>query len=366
MASKVRFSSRLYAFLDGISSLGLKVGIPIAIVAVGYFVSVLFGSRIKELDKLAAEDSAYFFNSLKVAATGLTAASAVVVISIIIRFYYEEFVGQSLSVFGALVYFGAPEAFGRFVNAPNQQAAWVVASIVREACLVGAICLVPGLVLVIRDCILRIWRGISVRRILESRWGDERERERRKKPKFYGKCWDMAYCREFVRQVCPAFKSKKACWRIKTGCYCDEHTILMAMAGKGNGNESYKGILHSLGIDGQSKKPKVSAKAKRMRCRRCGIYAEHQRQKYRLLSPMVFPAVIFAIYVFYGQITIYIQTALHSTDKFISFLSNKTVADYSFAADERMITILAVVWLGIIAISYALRTLEYMIFDLQV
>ncbi|MHB9037846.1 MAG: hypothetical protein ACYC64_14405 [Armatimonadota bacterium] len=366
MASRTNAKIRLVALLDSISSLGLKVGISVAILAAGYLLTVVFGPRIREIDKLAAADSKYLLDTLRIAVTALTIASAIVVVSLIVRFYYEEVVGQALSVAGALMYLGTPEVFGRFVSVQNAQAAGVVSTIVREFCFVGMICLIPGLVLVVRDCILRIWRGISVKRILESRWGDERERERRKKPKFYGSCWDMSYCREFVRQVCPAFTAKKPCWRMKVGCYCDEHTILMAMAGKGDGNDSYKGILHSLGLDGQSKKPKVSAKVKRARCRRCGIYAEHQRQKYRILSPIAFPSVVLALYIFYGQISNYVGTALEKTDRFVSFLSYKTVADYSFATDGRIITNLAVVWLGIIIISYTLRTLEYLIFDLQV
>jgi hypothetical protein len=326
---------------------------------------VVFGERIRELDKLTVADSTYLMHSIAIASRCLIIASAIVVVSLIIRFFYDEAVGQALSVLGAGVYFGAPEVFGRVIGSLNGPAVGVVAGIVQQFALVGVICLAPGLVLVVRDCILRIWRGVSVRRVLEARWGDEK-RLKSKKPKFYGSCWDMSFCREFVRRVCPAFQAKKPCWRVKVGCYCDEHTILMAMAGEGDGNESYKGILHSLGLDGQSKKPQVSAKVKRARCRRCGIYSEHQRQKYRVFSPMVFPSVTLALYLFYGQISAYVVQALEKTDKFVSFLTYKAVDSFSIATDQRMIVNLAVVWLGIIIVSYTLRTLEYLIFDVQV
>jgi hypothetical protein len=335
-------------------------------VAVAYLLWVIFGPRLAHIDKLSAADSDYLIKSAAIACKGLTIASLAIVVSVIIRLYYDEIVGQALSVLGVLLYFGTPDALARFAHVQNARAAGLALSIVNEFCIVGAICAVPGLVLVIRDCILRIWRGISVRRVMESRWGDEKEREKKKKPKLYGNCWDMAYCRDFVKRVCPAFQTKRPCWRIKTGCYCDEHTILMAMASQGEENESYKGILHSLGLDGQSKKPKVSAKVKRIRCRRCGIYAEHQRQKYRLLSPMVFPAVIFALYLFHGQLFGYITTALQKTDQFVSFLSYKSVASATYASDGHMLTNIVIVWLAIILISYTLRTLEYLIFDLQV
>lgn len=366
MALKTHTKSWIVAISDSISLLGLKLGIPVLIVSGLYLLWIVFGPRLAQIDKLPAADSSFLINSLAWSCKGLVIASTAVIISVMMRLFWDEIVGQTLSVVGVLLYFGTPEALARFVHIRNARSAEIALSIVDTFCIVGALCLIPGLVLVVRDCILRIWRGISVRRVLESRWGDEREREKQKKPKFYGKCWDMAYCRSFVKQVCPAFKAKKPCWRIKVGCYCDEHTILMAMAGQGEDNESYRGILHSLGLDGQSKRPKISAKAKRIRCRRCGIYAEHQRQKYRLLSPMVFPAVIFVLVLFYGQIAKYVGTALEKTDQFISFLSYKSVASSTMASDGHVLTSIAVVWLAIILISYTLRTLEFLIFDLQV
>ncbi len=366
MALKSHTKSWIVGIVDNLTLLGLRLGIPLLAVSVLYSLWIILGPRFGQIDKMPTADSAFLLNSVALACKGLIVAGIAVVASLIVRLFWDELVGQSLSVFGVLLYFGTPEALARFVHAQNARTAGVALSVVDAFCTVGAICLIPGLVLVIRDCILRIWRGISVRRVLESRWGDEREREKTKKPKFYGKCWDMAYCRSFVRQVCPAFKAKKPCWRIKVGCYCDEHTILMAMAGQGEDNASYKGILHSLGLDGQSKKPKISAKAKRIRCRRCGIYAEHQRQKYRLLSPMVFPAVIFAIFLFYGEISKYVGTALEKTDQFVNFLSYKSITSSTMASDGHVLTNIAVVWLAIILISYTLRTLEYLIFDLQV
>jgi len=231
---------------------------------------------------------------------------------------------------------------------------------------VGGICLLPGLFLVLRDAILRIWTGISVRRVLERRWGDEDERKKHVKPKFYGSCWDMIFCRDFVRRVCPAYAARKPCRRIKIGCYCDEKTILRAMTSAGADNEHAQGIINSLGLNRHST-TRLSNKLKRERCRRCGIYAEHQRQKYRLLSPMVFPAIGVLLYVFYEQISMWVGIALQKTDRFMSFLTYGSQASrYALSDQGQLLTTLAIVWLTIIVISYALRALEYLVFELQV
>jgi hypothetical protein len=230
----------------------------------------------------------------------------------------------------------------------------------------GTVSLLPGLFLVLRDAILRIWNGVSVRRVLERRWGDEEERKKHVKPKLYGSCWDMPYCRDFVRKVCPAFAAKKPCWRIKTGCYCDEKTILLAMTSTGAANEHVRGIMNALGLN-QRRESSLSARLKRERCRRCGIYAEHQRQKYRLLSPMVFPAVGVVLYLFYEQVSTWVGVALKETDRFMSLLACKTpAAGYSFYDQGHVLTGMAIAWLTIIAVSYALRALEYLVFELQV
>ncbi|MCE5200097.1 MAG: hypothetical protein ABFD54_01025 [Armatimonadota bacterium] len=367
MTLKTHTKSRLMAFVDQNTLLGLRIGIPVIVVAAGYLVSLVIGQRIQELPKMGPADREYFNNSLIICGSALMYSGLVVVASLILRFFTEERLGQILAVAGAVFYFGGPALVGKYPGERTIEASTVLAAIVADFLTVGAICLVPGLVLIVRDCILRIWRGISVRRVLESRWGDEAERAKKsRKPKIYGKCWDMLYCRGFVRRVCPAWQEKKPCWRLKVGCYCDEHTILKAMASQGTDNASYRGIMQSLGLDKPGKESRVSAKIKRARCRRCGIYGEHQRQKYRILSPMVFPAVVLMMYLFYDDISKYVWMTLDRTDKLFRFLAYRHVEGYSLGADGHVLTNIAIVWLTIIIVSYALRTIEYLIFDLQV
>lgn len=358
--------ARLVGYLEQITGLGMKTGIPVFAVAAGYLIAATFGRNIRHLDKLAQADRVYFLHSLDVATMAMAYSAIVVVASIILRMFLEEMVGQVLSLLGALLYFGSPSAFMRILGEEVIKVRGPAGLIVGSFCAVGAICLLPGLVLVVRDCILRIWRGLSVKRLLEYRWGDEEERRLKHRMKrMYGACWDMAYCRGFVRDVCPAFKTHKSCWQIKVGCYCDEQTILLAIAGRANDNEHYRGILHSLGLD-KSAKSLASARAKRARCRRCAVYSEHQRQKYRILSPMVFPAVGLAFYLFYGPVFTWVWNVMETADRFLNFLAHSSLSGYNFASDGRVVTIMAIVWLIIISISYSLRALEYLIFDLQV
>jgi len=289
------------------------------------------------------------------------------VASLMVRLPREELVGQLLSLIGAALYFGVPVMLAWTVDTRGLSGNAVFLSIVRSMRTAGAIALLPGLTLILRDAILRIWTGVSVKRVLERRWGDEEEqRKKRRVPKVLASCWDMSFCRGFVRQVCPAFAANKSCWRLKVGCYCDENTILKAMTAGGKDNTYAQGIMKSLELDKPSNK-RLSARLRRERCRRCLIYAEHQRQKYRLLSPMVFPAVFVVLYIFYSPVTTWVGAALEKADRFMSFLTyHPKGASYTFSDDGRVLTILAVIWLTIIVISYALRVLEYLVFEMQV
>jgi hypothetical protein len=106
---------------------------------------------------------------------------------------------------------------------------------------------------------------------------------------------------------------------------------------------------------------------KKARCRQCVIYSQHQSHKYRLLSPMAFVMVGLVLYISYTPLSALIYKFLAKADKVMSFFVYKPGAgNQSFSSDGHVLTILAVIWLTIIAISYAQRAVEYLIFKMQV
>ncbi len=367
MRASTHAKSQIVGLLDQATGFGLRISIAAAALALVFLLVVVWGGHVSAAAKPDGQDRAYLAQSVEIATQMLVIGAIVAVASLVIRFPREESLGQGLSLVGGGLYFGVPVLFGWTVDARGITGSAIFASIVRAIRLAGAIALLPGLTLVLRDAILRIWTGTSVKRVIERRWGDEDERRKKKhKPRVLASCWDMEFCREFVRKVCPAWEGRKSCWRIKTGCYCDERTILRAMTAGGKDNTYAQGIIRSLELDkpGESR---LSQKLKRDRCRRCLIYSEHQRQKYRLLSPMVFPAVLLLLYAYYGEISSAVWSVLEKADRFMSFLTYRPEgAAYSFSSDARFLTTLAIVWLTIIVISYSLRALEYLVFELQV
>ncbi|MCX6344662.1 MAG: hypothetical protein NT018_06275 [Armatimonadetes bacterium] len=357
--------NRLMAFNERITGLGLKIGVPILVLTAGYLLVTLFGDHLRQMPKMKPADKVYLDNSIQTASMMLKYSSIAVVCSLILRFFFEEILGQLMSIGGAVIYFGVPALWER-ANPGADSGSGLAAKIVSSLCLTGLIFLLPGVWLVLRDSVVRIWRGLSSSRVVEYRLNTATGlTKKRSAEKLICKCWEMAYCREFVRNVCPAFQKKKSCWRIKSGCMCDEGIILRSMTKDAPDNDSYRGIMKSLGLDSPSKST-VPAGVKRARCRRCSIYSEHQRQKYRVICPLVIPLVAAVFYYYYAQMAYWVEIGLTKADRFFSFLVSSTHSIQGTNTDIQIMTAITVVWLAVIAICYCLRALEYLIFDLQV
>jgi hypothetical protein len=348
--------------------LGLRIGLPALVIAIGFLIYGVVTGRLNAIGAMKAADRAQMTQVVQMAAQVMVDAGAVVVVSLMIRLFRDEIVGQALTIFGGLLLFGSPILLVSIYGLGRQGGTALPRTVVDAFRLTGAICFLPGLMLLLRDAILRIWNGLSVKRLIASKMVEEQEGVPLKKSTFskvYATCWDMNFCRGFVRKVCPAYAARKSCWRIKVGCYCDEQTILKAMMSEGKENVHTRGIMKSLGLEEQ-KKSKLSKSVRKQRCKRCGIYAEHQRQKYQLLSPVIIPGVFVLLYAFHVQISAVLWAVLQKTDSVMSALTYKGVATQTFADSGPFLTGLAFAWLSVIVISYALRLLEYLVFELQV
>jgi hypothetical protein len=367
MALKSDTRTRMLAYLDQLTGFGLRIGIPALAIPLAFLLFGALSGKIQGISHMRAADRVQMIHMIELSTRVLVYASALVVACVICRLFHDEVVGQALTVAGALFFFGSPAVLVSVAGLDNMTGTTLPRTIVDAFRTTGTICFAPGLILLLRDAILRIWNGLSVKRMMERRIEEEEEKVQKSAfSSIYAKCWDMNFCRAFVRKVCPAYAAKKSCWKIKVGCYCDEKTILKAMMSEGKENVHTRGIMETLGIDDE-KKAKLSSKVRKQRCRRCGIYMEHQRQKYQLLSPVVFPVVGILLYAFHEKISALLWVVLQNTDKIMSFLAYKTgTAAQSFSSDGGILTGLAFAWLSIIVISYSLRLLEYLIFELQV
>lgn len=366
MPVKPNTRTRMMVWVDQITGSGLRLGITALAISAAFLLFGALSGKIQAIPQMPATERAQLTQVVEIASLVLVYACAVVVASLLIRIFRDEALGQGLTVAGAILFFGSPVFLVSVVGLGGKTGTALPRTVVDAFRTAGWICLVPGLVLLLRDSIIRIWNGLSVKRIIESRReGDEEPVKKSPFSSIYAKCWDMNFCRGFVRKVCPAYAARKSCWKIKIGCYCDEKTILKAMMSEGKENVHTRGIMKSLGIDETASKQAIGVR--KQRCKKCGIYQEHQRQKYQLLSPVVFPVVAIFLYAFHEQISSVLWVVLQRTDAVMRFLAYNTgTTTQPFSNDGGIMIGLAFVWLTIMVVSYALRLLEYLIFELQV
>jgi len=370
-SKQARFSSKLAAALDELSALGLKLGGVMLVIIAGYIIYALQSGTLDKMAEMSVHQRWQAVELIRSACRALGAAGLVVTLCVFVRYYREEFLGYALSLAGALLYFGLPymlASHGGDLVAEAKKAAGVIIQTLRTT---GLVLFVPGSALIARDVALRLFRSLTERKISRGAivWGREERANLGLTRKLYGSCWDMPYCREYVRSVCRAYVKRKPCWRLKAGCYCDEGVIQRAIKARGVGDEFVKAARFTHDSAGHRG---LSAAEKRARCRRCAIYAEHQQQKYKIASTLVVPAVVVAIWRLMPDIQIWLQRAVAFADRFMKIATIQPPqsaggGDWAggtsgFGTVEWMF----IAWLGIMLVSYALQLVEYLIFKVQV
>lgn len=365
-----RGAGKSVSAVQELAALGLKLGVIVLLLVGGYIIYGFQSGAVGDLASLPAVDRQRVLQNMALACRVLGVTSIIVTACAIIRYYTEEVLGYMLSLAGALLYFGPPLVLAgyEYGSAATREVTGGVASSLRSA---GLVMFVPGSVMVVIDLVRRIIRSLTRPRITTGTlvWGREAPTRLSVKAKLYGSCWELPHCREFVRKLCPAYQERTSCWRLKSGCYCDERTVLRAMQARGAATQLVKNAQFSHGLAGHRA---VSAAQKRARCRNCAIYAEHQRQKYRIISPLVFPAVAISIWFLTPTIQLWIQSAIQFTDRFMKVVSfsPQGAAGSSRWAEQLTgsgaVEWMFIAWLGIMAVSYMLQLVEYFIFKVQI
>ena len=189
----------------------------------------------------------------------------------------------------------------------------------------------------------------------QMKYGKGVQEEKDRRNVFLGKCWQLPYCRKFVRERCPIYHARRTCWRERVGCMCEEEVIRKAMENKPISKDQV--------LDGSNipRNHKLNEKQKAERCRNCIIYNEHQRHKYKALVPAV--VLAFAL-VYLGGHTVLIGGMAH-----ILALVDKGVRGTIMDKNRTELPVLFLEGMLFtamtLALSYAMKALEYAVFKLK-
>jgi len=179
---------------------------------------------------------------------------------------------------------------------------------------------------------------------------------------FMGKCWQLPYCRKFVRERCPIYHSRRACWRELAGCMCEEKLIQNAMSNVAIPRDAVAAAEYI------PKNSKLTLEQKRERCRNCVIYNEHQKHKYKLFLPGTFFAFALVYGLFRGPLLAMTGSLISGIDKVLgkATFTSQSVVEKQITGSPIPFQEFFLVCLLIVAMTYTMRVVEYCIFKLKI
>ena len=359
---------------DKLTVLGLQIGgAAFAVVSV-YLLWGIFTGSMSRAGALGGEDLRRILENIQIACNILVFSGVAMVVCGSVRFYLDEETGYVLMCAGTTLRWGMPVLVGSTIQTLTIQTASLPAYVAAQYTFVGTVSLIAAAPFLILD-FWRKARGAKRRAkrgaLLVTKADDE---EQLPKSRLCVFCWQMPYCRDYLRKFCQAYERRKSCWRIKSGCYCDEDMILRVM--KRSTTSKVEGFDQRYAwLEGGGKGKQIGAAQKRQRCRECFIFTEHQKIKYRVMSPLTFPLTAALMWIYFRPLKSLLHNALQLTDKFAGRLSylpkthelNPLTAGWSDSATaSNTVEWLFLCCLALVLVTYLLRGLEYFIFDLNV
>ncbi|MEI6502651.1 MAG: hypothetical protein WCP21_16705, partial [Armatimonadota bacterium] len=186
-------------------------------------------------------------------------------------------------------------------------------------------------------------------------------------------CWKLPYCHDAVREHCPAFKARKSCWRFGYGCNCDPALIeslirtgaLDTAKGSSRTSASQKAQQAAyVRSDLQADAP-VKAHERTIPCAKCPIYLDHQRQKFKIVNPLIVIASLILLGMAYVPLTAIYTKLINGVAEIAGRLSFQGIdpSQWFEYLNITPIKIFFFIIVGLLALAYVLKAVEWAIFE---
>jgi hypothetical protein len=345
--------------LEGAAKLLFWAGVVATAIATAFLVYTYIafsgGSTPAAGAVVQAESNISIFS--KVLLAGLIAAG----VGSTFLFWGEETLGAFQLLGAGLFYFAPlliPSVAGHGDNKLPEVATQSLATIQNGGIGLGllAVCVLAS------DIAMRIrLRSLQGARADQLKYGKGVKEERDIQNVFLGKCWQLPFCRKFVRERCPIYHAKRTCWRERVGCMCEEEVIGQAMANRAIPRDA---VAAAKFIPVNNRLPMA---AKIQRCKQCVIYNEHQKHKYRLAVPAVLVFYILAVVAGYGPLMAGMGKVIAKIDGIVNNVTYQPNGTVHAAAEAPVyFQFILLICIMVICFTYTLRLTEYLIFKAKV
>ena len=346
-----------YSFLSSVAGFLMWAGFLVLAVGSGFLVYYVmaFGAGQGPGEVETALRNAEIFRNLAIA------GALAVMVGTTFLFWGEETLGV-LQLIGAGLFFFAPMYLPMMLTG-GQAPGEVAQAALRALQLVGTVGGVVAILVLVADIGQRVQTRTKFgTKADQLKYGKGIKEEQDYQNVFLGKCWQLPFCRKFVREKCPIFHSKRTCWRERVGCMCEEQVIRNALEGKpipANPDAAARVIPYN---------NMLTMAQKQERCRQCVIYNEHQKHKYKLVLPLVLGAFILVYALFRAPLVGVAEGFLASLDRVIgraTFRETDIVAG-TVARSGIPFQEILLVCVMVIALAYTIKLVEFLIFKLKI
>ncbi len=184
----------------------------------------------------------------------------------------------------------------------------------------------------------------------------------------FARCWEQPHCIDFIREVCRPYAEKRSCWKLQTGCMCDVRYLYEAMR-----KDNTMGIRADEGMDDlipDAESMGGGGHERKLYCKDCRIYLEHQRRKFKVLSPLAVPITIVIVLALTPLFSVAYHGLIAAVGRGIGFMwltdARETVAQ-RFVDDMSNQTAVyaALVMFGLFLLSAVMRFIEWMTLEMK-
>lgn len=313
----------------------------------------------------------------------LRISSLIAIICVAICAFRDEGIGYVLSAAAAIFYLGIPYATNLIYTQQGVKSSVASAAAIDGLQSLWWIFGIPGVIFMLVDMGRRFQAASENAAIQRAnlKYGSNIGKQASKNERFLGRCWQLPYCREQVRAKCPIFIRRRGpCWQYKEGCMCEERIVLQAVIAQDWKQQSAVATQkigltaqsvpqeQKMGLSAGAPKQVLSPAAKRDRCRKCIIYNEHQRQKYKLwvgISLVGIPAALFFFRDVLQQIATFVLSKVEIVTQQFSLSQGKADDSFLHGADGMILQNILILVLGLIILSQVLKLIEWMVLKLK-
>lgn len=357
-------------FLDGVMLWALRLAAAAIVLITGYYLYAtafesqqLFHGLIEFGRQMSPQDFQRHVANLQLLMRILLLASVVVIVAGLFRYYHMAELGVVFLLVGGILAVGMPlfvDNFGGFeqpLPANLQQFGNPRTYLKEQYILAGVMYLGVGALQTLVHAIIYAIFATRRRPQAEEEAARTAASVRKSTDRYLGRCWELPFCRDTEKKLCPIRHSKKPCWRTGRGCYCDQNVILTI---SGGGAAAIR--------RGAVSRPKTLSE-KRAQCLQCPIYLHRQQQKYRLLAPVALISVAIGFVLARDVMRGLYPGAINALGKALAGLTfgprpQGVPAWATELASNNTLAWMVVIVLGVLLLAYILHSVEWVLFRL--